>query len=186
MCVEDGCARTKIFARGMCGPHYQRRRLGGELKPITLIDRFNAKTNKAANGCWEWTGARTKHGYGHLWDGNTARRAHRISFEMHVGPIPDGLLVDHICLNRACVNPDHLRLATKKQNNEHLSDGRVNNTSGYRGVSWHKAVGKWTAYASHNGQIRYLGCFESKEDAAEAARLKRLEMYTHNDLDRTA
>ncbi len=56
--------------------------------------------------CWLWTGARHNAGYGQY--GKPARLAHRMSYEAFVGPIPDGLTVDHLCRNRLCVNPSHL------------------------------------------------------------------------------
>ena len=185
-CVESGCSReVYIKERSMCAHHYHGHRKAGTLKPITTVDRFWMKVHRVEGQCWEWVGARFTNGYASFWGGSESY-AHRFSYELLVGPIPQGMLVDHICFNRACVNPDHLRLASKKQNNEHLAPGRVNNKSGHRGVSWHKVVKKWTAQVSHAGHITYLGCFDSIEDAAEAARLKRLELYTHNNLDRPA
>src|SRR5690606_21927296 len=95
-------------------------------------------------------------------------------------------LVDHICMNKGCVNPDHLRLASKKQNNEHLSPARKNNRLGLRGVSWHEASGKWAATVGHNGKHYHLGLFTDPADAAEVARVKRLELFTQNAIDRVA
>lgn len=69
---------------------------------------FVAKTRLTAAGCWEWGGRRTSKGYGALKVERRETRAHRLAFEMFVGPIPDGLEIDHLCRNRACVNPDHL------------------------------------------------------------------------------
>lgn len=60
--------------------------------------------------CWEWTGSRTKAGYGKVsWKGRLVY-VHRLVYELLEGPIPEGLQIDHICRNRACANPDHLRL----------------------------------------------------------------------------
>lgn len=70
--------------------------------------------------CWLWTGAKANFGHGIINGGGNrgkALRAHRVSWELHYGPIPDGLLVCHHCDVPACVRPDHLFLGTKQENN---------------------------------------------------------------------
>lgn len=83
------------------------------------------------DGCWEWNGTRTKYGYGlaRRQPGTTPTTAHRVIYEEYVGPIPDGLELDHVCHtrdttckggqscpHRCCVNPDHLEPLTPKEN----------------------------------------------------------------------
>lgn len=83
----------------------------------TTLDRLLAKVEVAPSGCWEFTGYRDKRGYGRISDGTGAPRlAHRVSYQLHVGAIPDGLDLDHLCRNPACVNPEHLEAVTHQVN----------------------------------------------------------------------
>jgi hypothetical protein len=82
-----------------------------------LLDRFFGNVVKA-DGCWEWSGTRHPFGYGRItMDGKTTF-AHRASWVIHRGPVPEGLFVRHKCDNPPCCNPDHLELGTAKQNME--------------------------------------------------------------------
>lgn len=68
-------------------------------------------------GCWLWMGTGTKDGYGHFQvKTNVCAKAHRFSYEMHKGPIPAGMQIDHKCKVRCCVNPDHLEAVTFYEN----------------------------------------------------------------------
>lgn len=89
-------------------------------KEVTADERrvgfFWAKVQKT-EGCWNWVGAKNQEGYGNFGLGNRkVGKAHQFSYELHKGPIPQGLELDHLCRNRACVNPDHLEAVTHKVN----------------------------------------------------------------------
>jgi hypothetical protein len=112
--------------------------------------------------------------------------AHRISYELAVGPIPEGLEVDHTCRNKGCVRPSHLRPATHKQNMENRGGAHANNASGVRGVSWHRTRRQWFARVRHNGETHFVGAFSDLELAKQAVTAKRIELFTHNDADRSA
>lgn len=85
-----------------------------------LPARFWAKVQPTAGGCWEFTGATNDNGYPYFRDGDRVRRAHCLSYERLVGPIPDGFEVDHMCENRICIRPSHLEPLTS---DEHAARG---------------------------------------------------------------
>jgi hypothetical protein len=88
-------------------------------------ERFWMRVSKT-DGCWNWTGYTTSGGYGTIHvDGQTIC-AHRYSYVLHVGPIPDGVHVCHKCDNRRCVRPDHLFLGTRVDNmQDAIAKGRL-------------------------------------------------------------
>lgn len=85
----------------------------------TLEERFFYYVQKTTCGCWLWIGSGNQYGYGQLSVGgrNGKRRpAHRLSYELFVGPIPNGLTLDHLCGIPGCVNPEHLEPVTHREN----------------------------------------------------------------------
>jgi hypothetical protein len=83
------------------------------------------------SGCWEWRGASYGKGYGAISIRGAKTRVHRFSYELHKGPIPEGLMILHACDNRLCVNPAHLRPGTAKENTaDAIARGRLKGRSG--------------------------------------------------------
>lgn len=83
----------------------------------TRVARFEAKIEPGLNDCWEWIGCKMPNGYGRFkGEAPTPMLAHRWSYEHHIGPIPAGLQLDHLCRNRGCVNPWHLEPVTQQEN----------------------------------------------------------------------
>ena len=82
-----------------------------------LADRFWEKVDvRSPSECWEWTASRNPRGDGQISYGNKILRAHRVSYELNKGVIPEGMQVLHACHNRGCVNPKHIRLGTNADN----------------------------------------------------------------------
>lgn len=81
------------------------------------VAHITARTVKTESGCWEWLQRRNEHGYGEVNLSNyRTKLVHVLMYENTVGPVPDGLELDHTCRNRACCNPDHLEPVTHLTN----------------------------------------------------------------------
>jgi hypothetical protein len=125
-CQVDGCPQD-AWARGWCNLHYLRWHKHGD--PLAVIERwapaetrFWANVSKGAEGeCWLWTGSKAGGtGYGQIYADGRAQLAHRFAYELLVGSIPGGLVIDHVkergCTSRACVNPAHMEPVTHREN----------------------------------------------------------------------
>lgn len=82
----------------------------------TPLERLLARLQVQPSGCIVFIGSISPYGYGQLKIGGRSHPAHRAAYEAFVGPIPDGLTIDHLCRNRACCNPEHLEPVTRVEN----------------------------------------------------------------------
>jgi hypothetical protein len=130
-CAANGKMATRIVrVCETCGVSFtiKRKQTGGRFcgaacrgwspRGVAPADRFWSRVTKG-DGCWEWSGARDRGGYGHF-NGAHGNRAHRFSWILANGPIPAGMLICHRCDNPPCVNPDHLFLGTVLDNHRDM------------------------------------------------------------------
>jgi hypothetical protein len=112
--------------------------------------------------CWIWRWALDKDGYARQWNPGGSNRAHRVFYEEHVGPIPEGMVIDHLCRECACVNPDHLEPVTIRENTlrgEGLSSVNSRKTHCLRGHAYDAA----NTYVDPRGERACRTC--KREDA---------------------
>lgn len=196
-CTVEECDGKRV-GRGYCNRHWLKwRRYGDPLGSFdwpSRMDRFLALTNKDApppsdmpelGNCWNWVGFINGPGYGMFNMGSGTIVSSRAAWILFNGEIPNGMVIDHVCRNRKCVNPSHLRTVTRGQNSKHR-DSQSSTSSGYRGVYFDKESGRWRANATFKYKRYHIGYFDDVEDAAEAVRNFRNQIHTHNYLDRRA
>ena len=188
-CTVDSCG-AEVIARSWCRKHYAKwRKYGDPLAgrenksgPRSRTDqqRFVDNTERLGK-CLIWVAGTDRFGYGKFNVKGRSKYAHVYAFEEAYGAVPPGLEIDHICFNPRCVEAEHLRAVTHKQNKEHQRGAMRNNkTSGERGVTRLRS-GRWAARVGHNKQRINLGSFETMQEAAKAAHEARQRLYTHDD-----
>lgn len=184
MCAVEECDR-KRESKGLCKSHYAQVRKGQPLTPLQPrfrrvddLDTFFWDRVIKSTDCWSWAGAKVPLGYGQIKFKGTVSLAHRHSYEMANGPIPEGGVIDHLCHNANCVNPGHLRLATHTQNMQNRQGATRVSSSGVRGVRWIAKSGRWRAAVTANGARHELGYFATLEEANVAVTNARRELHS--------
>lgn len=139
VCAFPGCDRA-YYGKGHCQSHYDQIRFGRTYKALEprtkgpVADRLAFYTDKT-DSCWVWTGTRNDVGYGQLTVDGRMQYVHRLSYEALVGPIPDGMQIDHLCRNTLCLRPEHLEPVTPAENVRRM---RMHNVLPER-----SSVGRW-------------------------------------------
>jgi hypothetical protein len=129
-----------------------------------MIDhRFWSYVHKTEN-CWLWTAGKFASGYGQFRNGKRKVKAHRYSYETLIGPVPDGLCLDHLCRVKACVNPAHLEAVTQVENIRRTPRVNKFNTPATHCPSGHE----WNAANTRIEQGRYKRCIVCDRDRHRA------------------
>ena len=140
-----------------------------------LLDQIMERIEVDGNGCWVWQLALNRTGYGIMkrsrW--NRSKLVHRVAYEEAVGVIPDGLVIDHLCRNRACCNPSHLEPVTQEVNIARGIDGLAVANQKRRSMTHCKRGHEFTPENTYvfpsNGQRRCRTCFNARQNARNAA-----------------
>lgn len=133
---------------------------------MPVADRFWSKVTKT-DGCWVWAASRGRQGYGHFDLDGKIEKAHRVAYQLVLGPIPDGAFILHSCDNPPCVNPAHLRVGTHVDNMRDMVERQrhpsLNKPECVNGHPYNEA----NTYRKPNG---YRGCRTCRTAAKRAHR----------------
>lgn len=189
LCSLDGCHRSSR-AKGWCQVHYMLwYRTGDPLSDRkrprgTALERFELLVNKEGpvkkhelGPCWIWTGKPDLRGYGRIAnDAGTYDMAHRWAYKQFVGPIPEGLVLDHLCVNPPCVNPAHLEPVTHRVN---ILDRGVTNAAHINAEKTHCIKGHefspentYMVFVTGRGETRLCKICQRERSARYRAGLK--------------
>ena len=172
MCSVDSCERP-AHCKGMCQMHYLRLYKTSSIEAKTPVDRLRSKyIVNVSTGCWDWLAYVNSDGYGMFKHKGMMTLAHKASYELLAQAVPDNFELDHICHNRKCVNPDHLRVVTHTEN----VWNRIKpvSSTGVVGVSVRDS-GKFRATLIRNGKVIFRKQFDSLSEASSAVKKARHE-----------
>lgn len=180
-CKAKDCERP-YHGKGYCSLHLARYRRTGQVENARPWirdpeERLVAYTKRDdATGCLVWTGTVLANGYGYMSKTLAGTNApHRYAWASANGPIPDGAWVDHICHNRACVEPSHLRLADAVENGANRAGANSNSSTGVRGVHRHKDG--FRVRMSRRGKYFHGGVFSTLDEARAVAEKMRSDLF---------
>jgi len=138
--------------------------------PEPLWEAFHARSDRPDDvACWRWLGSFTTHGYGILSQGKRNLAPHRVAFELYRHPIPDGLVLDHLCRNRWCVNPWHLEPVTNRTNILRGVGHTAVNAAKTHCINGHEFTPENTSYVS-GGKRRCKTCTRERQRRYDLAR----------------
>ena len=181
-CSLEGCT-AEPRVRGWCQKHYTRWTRHGAPEGKSPEEWFWDLVDKSSE-CWDWTGAISRLGYATVKRDGVTIMAHRYAWLISGNEIKPGMVLDHLCFNRGCVRPSHLRMVTQAQNSQNRNGAPRNSTTGIRGVSFEAARNAYTAKFRLAGKDHYLGTFATAAEAEAAVIKGRREHMTHSEMDK--
>ena len=170
LCSIEDCTNLSR-ARGWCANHYQRWRRYGE-PDYPVEKRYNSPEEAFAartewqGACLVWTGGKDSDGYGRIQINYSSVTTHTYAWERENKDIPEGMIIDHRCHNRACVNTNHLRLVTRKQNSWNRDRNSSTNASGHKNI-FILPSGNYRVGIAKDGKLHYYGVYQDLEEALE-------------------